>query len=169
MSSDEGAQVAHVCASQGRLLNALLVGVNMRFRLEHWRTVWKAKVKKDGEWRLEWKNRGKPVSFRVSKRDVDLYAGVNLEMVSSIKTPVLNVYGMIRGTESQATYETGQSMLADGVVPIEDIVEPANLVRDHEMRLLQGVGHYFKEENATEKLWVIVKPFLLKHMTKNKL
>lgn len=141
----------------------------MRFRLVHWRRVWRSKVEREGRWRLEWKNRGQPVAHTVSEQDVDIYASVDLEMVSAIKTPVQNVYGMIRTDHSQAAYDTGQEMLADGVVPLSDVVEPANRIRNHELRLLQGVGHYFREEGSAEKLWAAVKAFLLRYMTKTRL
>jgi hypothetical protein len=95
----------------------------------------------------------------VSQSDVDTYAEVPMGQIEHIRAAVLNVYGFISGG-SQASYDTGDAMLTDGVVPLADVQEPANRIANHTIRLLPGVGHYYRETGASDKLWLAVHNFL---------
>jgi hypothetical protein len=140
-----------------------VAGVHMRFDLEYWRQTF---LKKGGEWKLAFKNRGQPVEhngenwkvvgkfidmyivillvwlfFRpVTREDVDVYASVPMRDVANIKCPVLNVYGILGQQTNQASYDTGTELLTDGVVPFSDVEYPANLCANHTLRFLHGVG-----------------------------
>jgi pimeloyl-ACP methyl ester carboxylesterase len=154
-----GGQVVHMYAAKypGAVPN--IVGVHMRYNLEYWRATWKKHVEEEGHWTLSWKNRGAAVKHVVSKEDADMYAEVPMDLVSNIQAAVLNVYGFVPG-ESQAFYDTGDAVLTDGVVPLADVEEPANRIANHTVRFLPGVGHYYREEGAFEKLWHVVRDFL---------
>lgn len=62
------------------------------------------------------------------QEDVDVYASVPMHEVANIECEVLNVYGLVGGG-SQASYDVGDAMLTDGVVPFSDVEPPANLIR----------------------------------------
>ena len=155
-----GGQVVHMYAAKHPGVPNI-VGVNMRYNLEYWRSTWKKHVAKDGHWTLSWKNRGRPIKLVVSKHDADTYADVPMERVALIRAAVLNVYGMVAGG-SQASYDTGNSMLTDGVVPLVDVEEPANRMINHTLRFLPGVGHYYREAGASDKLWLAIRDFLVR-------
>ena len=161
-----GGQVAHMYALRHPSSNVRrVVGANMRFDLEYWRDTW---ATKGGDWTLAWKNRGKRVQHAVRKADVDTYAEVPMGDVAQLHhVDVLNIYGILSmgaagGTgKSQATYDVGDAaLLTDGVVPFTDVEQTANLIPNHTVRFLPGVGHYYREEGSQDKLWVAVRDWL---------
>ena len=161
-----GGQVAHMYAMRHPSSSVRrVVGANMRFDLEYWRDTW---ATKGGDWTLAWKNRGKRVQHAVIKADVDTYAEVPMGDVAQLHhVDVLNIYGILSmgaagGTgESQATYDVGDAaLLTDGVVPFTDVEHTANLIPNHTVRFLPGVGHYYREEGSNDKLWVAVRDWL---------
>jgi hypothetical protein len=139
----------------------------MRYGLEYWRQQFHKEIAKNGHWTLQWKNRGQPIRHEISEADVNLYASVPMDEVCNIRGHVLNVYGFLpNGNSSQASYDTGEGILTDGVVPLSDVEQVSNRVgsnRDalHTLRLLPGVGHYYREEGAHSALWAVVKEWLL--------
>ena len=90
---------------------------------------------------------------------------------------------------SQASYDTGDQMLTDGVVssllkythiyfsnsnmclfhhiymitqvPFSDVEFTANLIKHHTLRFIYGVGHYYREDGANEKLYNVIKEWLV--------
>lgn len=159
-----GGQVAHMFAVQhaSRLKIPRIIGTNMRFYLEFWRTTYRKYVAEEGRWTLQWKNRGAPIKHIVSDADVNLYAEVPMHDVSKLGVKVLNCYGLIapNGT-GQASYDTGNEFLTDGVVPFTDVEAPANLIKDHTLRFIENVGHFFREDGSAERLWVVVRNWLI--------
>jgi hypothetical protein len=81
--------------------------------------------------------------------------------ISRLSIQVMSVYGIVPSQESQASYDTGSSMLTDGVVPYSDAEWPANLCEKHTLRFLPNVGHFYREEGSQETLWVAVRDWLI--------
>ena len=137
--------------------------VTHRWDLEYWRTTRTKRAAEDGEWVLRWRNRGKPIKHTVTVSDADTYATVPMHHVAALESVhVLNCYGVLGSQEgSQASYDTGPAMLTDGVVPYADVEGPANAVRHHTLRFLPGVGHFFREEGSSQKLWLVLRDWLL--------
>ena len=53
-------------------------------------------------------------------------------------------------------------MTSDGVVPLSDVPEYGNrLGGRHTLKLLPGVGHYYKEDGAKERLWEVLREWLV--------
>lgn len=91
-----------------------------------------------------------------------------MDEVRNISTHVLNVYGFTGENENLASYDTGDAFLTDGVVPLSDVEQVCNRVGSnpsvpaiHTLKLLPGIGHYYREEGANGKLWEAVKEWLL--------
>ena len=80
--------------------------------------------------------------------------------ISRLDIEVMSVYGIVPSQEGQASYDTGTSMLTDGVVPFSDTEWPANLCKKHTLRFLPNVGHFYREESSHDKLWVAVRDWL---------
>lgn len=82
--------------------------------------------------------------------------------VASLKINVLSCFGLLAASEpSQAGYDTGTEPLTDGVVPFSDVEKVANLVPNHTLRFLPHVGHYYREEGSSHRLWVAIRDWLL--------
>ena len=166
VAHSRGGQVAHMLAARhgAELGIPRIAGANMRFDLEYWRST-RAKyvAGEEGEWKLQFKNRGKAAQHTVSEEDVDVYASVPMHEVAGIECEVLNAYGLLPpgGTSGQASYDVGVELLTDGVVPFSDCEAPANLIRHHTLRFLPGVGHFYKEPGSSEKLFVALRDWLL--------
>ncbi len=163
-----GGQLVHMFGLRHaeRLGIPRICGVNMRFDLGYWARMRREKAAANpGGWVLRWNNRGQPVKHTVTAADAEAYAAVPMLDVARIPSTVnvLNCYGVLgpgAGASGQASYDTGSAMLADGVVPWTDVSEPANLVQSHTLRFLPGVGHFFREDGAAEKLWVVLRQWI---------
>jgi|EP00945_MAST-04E_sp_MAST-4E-sp1_P006403 hypothetical protein len=156
-----GGQLAHMLAVRHgeRFRFEGVAGINMRFDLEYWRKTY---TSKNGDWVLNFKNRGKAVCHTVKRHDVDAYADVPMKEVSGIECEVLNVYGILGEQTNQANYDTGAKMLTDGVVPFTDVESTANLIPHHTLKFMDNVGHYYREDGSHEKLWVVIRDWMKK-------
>jgi hypothetical protein len=156
-----GGQLAHMFAVQYGQRFGLegIGGINMRFDLEYWRETY---YKHNQNWVLKFKNRGKLVQHTVTKDDVDLYAQVPMLDVEKITCDVINIYGLIADKElNQANYDTGTKLLTDGVVPFTDVEYPANLIKNHTLKFMEHVGHFYREDGSHEKLWAVLREWLI--------
>ena len=46
-------------------------------------------------------------------------------------------------------------------VPFSDVEFTANLIKHHTLRFIYGVGHYYREDGANEKLYNVIKEWLV--------
>ena len=47
------------------------------------------------------------------------------------------------------------------MVPFSDVEYTANRIQNHTLKFVYGVGHYYREQGANEKLYNTIKEWLL--------